>query len=198
MSMTSLDQIRLAVQKQMMLLVAKDQEQQEACLKTLEFMEKVDNPFTRRNLSGHITASAWTVNLDFTKALLIRHPTLGKWLQPGGHVEMGEFPGESAIREGWEETGLEMLYIESPGLFDIDVHRIPENPVKQEPEHTHYDLRYLVVSETEDLSGVQGEVHELQWVNLDMIVNLPEKFEPSIVRMAMKTLNHPNHEPSTA
>ena len=46
-----------------------------------------DDLYTRKNFDGHITASAFILNESRDKMLLVHHKFLGKWLQPGGHVE---------------------------------------------------------------------------------------------------------------
>jgi 8-oxo-dGTP pyrophosphatase MutT (NUDIX family) len=100
-------------------------------------------PFSRSNLIGHITASGLVV--DSGKVLLIRHPYLGLWIQPGGHIDDGETPESAAIRETQEETGVlcELAWQEN-SLVDIDVHTIPNNPAKKEPEHFHVDLCFAL------------------------------------------------------
>ncbi|WP_047573085.1 NUDIX domain-containing protein, partial [Pseudomonas syringae] len=67
-------------------------------------------------------------------ALLIHHAALGIWVQPGGHVDPGESPVLAALRELLEETGVigELLL---QRIFDIDIHAIPANPRKGEPDH---------------------------------------------------------------
>ena len=101
------------------------------------------DPFSRCNLIGHITASGLVVNSG--KVLLIRHPYLGLWIQPGGHIDDGETPESAAIRETQEETGVlcELVWQEN-SLVDIDVHTIPDNPAKKEPEHIHIDLCFAL------------------------------------------------------
>jgi 8-oxo-dGTP pyrophosphatase MutT (NUDIX family) len=101
------------------------------------------DPFSRSNLIGHITASGLVV--DSGKVLLIRHPYLGLWIQPGGHIDEGETPESAAIRETQEETGVlcELVWQEN-SLVDIDVHTIPDNPAKKEPEHIHIDLCFAL------------------------------------------------------
>lgn len=188
--MTSLDTIKLMIKKQLIHLAVEDESLTADCQKTLEFLEKVDNAFTRKNLSGHITGSGWVLNKDMTKVLLIHHKILDIWVQPGGHIDLGEQPVEAADREVFEETGLKDIWVGFKGIFDVDVHSIPENTIKKEPEHTHYDLRYLFISETEEFSGNPVEIEDAKWFDLDAIVNVPEKFLPSIVRMARRTLEH--------
>ena len=62
------------------------------------------NPFSRLNVVGHITASGLVIKDDL--ALLIYHPYIKQWMQPGGHIDNGEEPIEAAIREVYEETGV--------------------------------------------------------------------------------------------
>ena len=106
--------------------------------------------FTRKNFDGHITTSAFIVDTAHTEILLLRHKSLKRWLQPGGHVEADASLLSSALREAHEETGIptnELRYIpifaNEQVPFDIDSHYIPPNPKKQEDGHYHHDLRYL-------------------------------------------------------
>ena len=39
---------------------------------------------------------------------MVHHKKLKKWVQPGGHIEEHEDPEKAAIREVYEETGLEI------------------------------------------------------------------------------------------
>ncbi|MGD2201762.1 MAG: NUDIX hydrolase [Candidatus Bathyarchaeota archaeon] len=45
-------------------------------------------------------------------------PDAGLWSIPGGLVELGERAEEAAIREAWEETGLEVEIIDLIGVVD--------------------------------------------------------------------------------
>jgi 8-oxo-dGTP pyrophosphatase MutT (NUDIX family) len=65
--------------------------------------------FSKENSYGHFTSSAFIVNEDMTKVLLIRHLEHQKWLLPGGHIEDGENTLEAAIREAEEEVGLSKM-----------------------------------------------------------------------------------------
>lgn len=100
-----------------------------------------ENPFARENLEGHITASGLVVKED--KVLLIFHPYIKRWFQPGGHIDEGESPIEAAIREVYEETGY-VCVLDSDNRYpiDIDIHEIPENTKKDEGVHLHIDFLY--------------------------------------------------------
>lgn len=64
-------------------------------------------------------ASAFVFNND--KILLIYHKKFGLYLQPGGHIEGMEKPYEAAIREVYEETGINII-IENIKPFKIEVY----------------------------------------------------------------------------
>ena len=44
-----------------------------------------ENPYKRSNTLGHITASGLVVHDN--KVLLIFHPFIKRWFQPGGHID---------------------------------------------------------------------------------------------------------------
>lgn len=102
-----------------------------------------ENPLSRSNPLGHITASGLVIKDD--KALLIFHPYIKQWFQPGGHIDDGELPIEAAIREVYEETGILCELTEDRlDPIDIDLHEIPANPKKGEGTHLHIDLLFLL------------------------------------------------------
>jgi 8-oxo-dGTP pyrophosphatase MutT (NUDIX family) len=131
----------------------------------IEMIMGAPNPYSRENLEGHITASGLVIKNN--KVLLILHPYIKKWFQPGGHIDEGELPIEAAIREVYEETGLVcMSAIENPDPIDVDVHEIPANSSKNESAHLHIDLLYQlrVLREEEPLEKITKG-----WFSFDQI-----------------------------
>ena len=59
----------------------------------------------------HFCASAYIVNPENKKVLLVKHKKYNKWLQPGGHIEDNETPEEAAVREVYEETGIKSTLV---------------------------------------------------------------------------------------
>jgi 8-oxo-dGTP pyrophosphatase MutT (NUDIX family) len=54
---------------------------------------------------------------DQGRVLLVQHTEGGTWLLPGGSIEPGERPADTAVREIWEETGLRVTLSHVIGIF---------------------------------------------------------------------------------
>jgi 8-oxo-dGTP pyrophosphatase MutT (NUDIX family) len=134
---------------------------------------------------GHFTASAFIVSPEGDALLLIHHRKLGRWLQPGGHVEADDADLLAAARrECAEEVELPDLPLHPavPGIFDLDVHRIP--PHGDSPAHEHFDVRFLFCAPSRAF-GVGDEVADGRWAPLDQVVEDPAS-DPSVLRALRK------------
>ncbi|MCM8528893.1 MAG: NUDIX hydrolase [Lentisphaeraceae bacterium] len=149
----------------------------------IDFVKKHPDCFERSNEYGHITSSSWLLSNDLSRVLLTHHRKLNKWLQPGGHCDGESNVKKSALREAEEESGILGWQLLDEGIFDLDVHVIPAR--KTDPEHFHFDVRFIFrASESEDYI-VSEESHDLAWVPLEKILEYTD--EQSILRMAEKT-----------
>ena len=142
-----------------------------------------DDILSRHHLDpGHFTASGFVLSPDRASVLLVHHAKLGKWLQPGGHLEPGDADLEaSARREVLEETGV--ADVESMGLLDIDIHRFPERGT--EPAHDHLDVRFAFVAAFEEVESGDGTI-EVGWFPLQEVAGWKDR--PSLSRPARKLL----------
>ncbi len=140
-------------------------------------------PFSRAHFTpGHFTVSAFVLSPERQRLLLIHHKKLGLWLQPGGHLEPADSALESACRrEVREEVGIEALSAMIPGIFDIDVHRIPA--WKNDAAHCHFDVRFLFVAESASFTK-SDEVAGARWANLAEMASVTE--DESVRRAARK------------
>jgi 8-oxo-dGTP pyrophosphatase MutT (NUDIX family) len=150
-------------------------------------------PYARSTLPGHITASAFILDQSQRHVLLIQHVGLGRWLQPGGHVDPGETPLQAAIREALEETGLKIQALTTE-IMDIDIHRIPASSRKQEPAHYHLDLRYLFVAEDDHVELNEEECGGYRWVKLTDLLTVPEDAFRRFAKKAIETLQELNRD----
>lgn len=151
------------------------------------FLQSEPAPFSRATQHGHITGSAVAVDAAHQHMLLIWHEKLQRWLQPGGHCEPDQDIDvlSTALRELCEETGLTLNQVQSPTqIFDVDVHIIPAR--KQEPEHWHYDVRFLfVVNPPVTFSNTLTK-----WMPVDKIA---QHADSSLARLAMKVVQSQPH-----
>jgi 8-oxo-dGTP pyrophosphatase MutT (NUDIX family) len=133
----------------------------------LALLDVPGDPFVRTHFEpGHFTASGFVVAPEGDALLLILHPKLGRWLQPGGHVELSDSDLLAAARrEVEEEVGLMQLPLACEGVFDLDVHRIP--PLGREPAHEHFDVRFLFRAPDRVLRvGAETEAKAARWLAL--------------------------------
>jgi 8-oxo-dGTP pyrophosphatase MutT (NUDIX family) len=148
------------------------------------FLHTQADVFSRSNRSGHFTGSSWLVSADGTRVLLMHHRKLGRWLQPGGHADGDPELARVALREAQEETGVAGLHVEGD-IFDIDRHRIPARG--DEPEHWHYDVRYVVRAGADERFAVNQESRALAWRSVADVA-ADDSLDASLRRMARKWL----------
>ncbi len=142
--------------------------------------------FERKNPYGHVTGSAWVVNLAGTHVLLTHHRKLDRWLQLGGHADGNCDILSVARREVVEESGLVDFELVEDTIFDLDIHPIPAR--KSEPEHFHFDVRFAFrVTGSEDYV-VSAESNDLAWVEIVDLASYTT--EESMLRMGRKWLLH--------
>jgi 8-oxo-dGTP pyrophosphatase MutT (NUDIX family) len=149
------------------------------------FVKAHTDCFERSLAVGHVTGSAWVVNAKGTHVLLTHHKKLDRWLQLGGHVDGNPDVLESALREVEEESGITEVELQGPGVFDIDIHLIPERG--NEAAHYHYDIRYAFKVTGDETFVVSDESHDLCWVPIAHLEDYTS--EASMIRMAVKWIN---------
>lgn len=151
---------------------------------TIEFVESQPDCAERSLAIGHLTGSAWIMDVARKRTLLTHHRKLDKWLQLGGHADGDLDLARVAFREAEEESGLSRLSLVSGNLFDVDRHLIPAR--KAEPEHWHFDLRFMVEADPDEALVISEESNDLEWVEVARMADYND--EESMMRMVRKTL----------
>lgn len=153
-------------------------------IKMLNFFDNHDGCFEKDNLPGHFTGSAWVISPDKNKILMTHHKKLNMWLQLGGHADGEKDLKSVALKEAKEESGFNNFSILSEEIFDLDIHKIES--INEEPEHLHYDVRFLLEADPNEQDIIiSEESHDVKWIHLDDV--LEYNSEESISRMVKKT-----------
>ncbi|MEU3166992.1 NUDIX domain-containing protein [Streptosporangium sp. NPDC006930] len=121
-------------------------EDKQSLAPALELLDDGADITTRKEFRGHATAAAILADPD-GRILHIRHLALDCWLPPGGHLEASDTTLlDAALRELSEETGILTAAVTPAGErpLHIDIHPIPANSAKGEPDHRHIDFRFLL------------------------------------------------------
>ncbi len=117
--------------------------------------DRLHDPFDEDADITHVTGSA--IVIGARGVLLHLHKRAQIWLQPGGHIDPGELPWEGAMRETWEETGINAVHPDAgPFLIHVDCHDAPKG-------HFHLDLRYLLIGADVDPAPPEGESQYVRW-----------------------------------
>ena len=113
-------------------------------------------------MQRHLVASVFVFNPKDRKFLMIKHKKVGKWLQPGGHLEKGEEPHEAGMREVFEETGISVKIINKLAISEYI----------SEKTHVHVDFSYLAYPlENQKETVNQDETDGLSWFSLKEILS---------------------------
>lgn len=111
----------------------------------LNFIDTFDDVLTRDNIFGHFSASAFVINKERNKMVVVYHIINDGWIYPGGHADGEEDFLSVAVREVEEETGLKVK------VLDENIYAIQSAPVKGHikrgkyvSSHLHFDVLYIM------------------------------------------------------
>ena len=157
----------------------------------LKYIDTFEDVLTRNNEFGHFTASAWAVNREKTKVLMIYHNIYQSWAWTGGHADGEDNLLEVAIRELKEETGIKNVKVLNNNIFSLEIICVNGHIKKEKyvSSHQHLNLTYLVeVDEKEILIVKEEENSGVKWMNLeDIAKNSNEKW---MIENVYQKLNH--------
>ena len=133
----------------------------------LEFIDSFDDTLTRDNIFGHFTASAFVVNKERNKMVVVYHIINDGWIYPGGHADGEEDLLKVAIREVEEETGLKVK------VLDDNIYAINSAPVKGHIKrgkyvsaHLHLDVIFIMEADDKiPLKYKEDESKGVKWIS---------------------------------
>lgn len=153
----------------------------------LGFLKNQKNILTRENEIAHFTASAWVLNENRNKVLMIYHNIYDSWSWTGGHADGEENLLGVAIKEVKEETGLTKVRPIQKDIFSLEILTV-EGHLKNEkyvPSHLHINCTYLLeASEEEELSINPDENQGVCWMDIEICTKVSK--EPSMQKIYSK------------
>ncbi|MCF8529122.1 MAG: NUDIX hydrolase [Aquiluna sp.] len=139
---------------------------------------------------SEISAGGLVVSSENPRVVaLISHKNRGgqaDWCIPKGHVEKGEDLTATAVREVFEETGIEGKIIEKIGEISYTF-RVGKKRIQKT---VHHFLLEQTGGELSHLGDPTGEVLDVKWFELEELASvLAHENERKVATKAMEILN---------
>ena len=125
----------------------------------LNWIENNENAFLRENAVAHITASAWVVNKDRSKVLMVYHNIYNSWSWLGGHADGETDLLSVAVREVKEEAGISNVRPVSDEIFSLESLTVDGHVKKGKyvSSHLHLNVTYLLEADSEEQVSVKAD-----------------------------------------
>ena len=165
-----------------------EQEEKDKAL-ILGWISNNENAFSRENTVAHITASAWVVNQDKSKILMVYHNIYNSWSWLGGHADGETDLLSVAIREVKEEAGISNVRPVSEEIFSLESLTVDGHVKKGNyvSSHLHLNITYLLEADPEEhLSIKEDENSGVAWFTPEEA--LEKSTEPWFVERVYKKL----------
>lgn len=157
---------------------AKDQELM------LRYMDTFDNLLTRENEFAHFTASAWLVNKERTKVLMVYHNIYQSWSWVGGHADGEADLLHVALKEAMEETGLTNVQPVSNEFYSIEILGVPAHMKKGRhvATHVHLNVTYLLEADEQNETFIKpDENSDIGWFELNKAIEVSTEPDMKVV-----------------
>ena len=92
---------------------------------------------------------------------IVHHKKAKSWVFPGGHIDKGETPPQTAIRETAEELGITNAKLEGPFGMQMLFIMNPKTPCRE-----HYDIFYTAPISPEKITPDTREFFATKWVSI--------------------------------
>lgn len=131
-----------------------------------------------RAAQAHMACSIWVVDPTMTQTLLVYHNIYNSWSWIGGHADGEADLRAVALRELWEETGVENARIVpcGPGdIYSLEVLTVNGHEKRSSyvSSHLHLNVTYLaVVDPAEPIRIKPDENSGVRWVPLEDSIRL--------------------------
>lgn len=141
----------------------------------LNYINNFDDVLTRQNEYGHFTSSAFVLNKERNKVLMIYHKIYNSWSWVGGHSDGDNDLLYVAMKEAKEETGIENVVPISKDIYSLELINVNghEKRGKYVASHIHFNVTYLLeTDEAEEIHIKEDENSGVKWVPIDEVLNV--------------------------
>ena len=141
----------------------------------LEYINKFNDVLTRKNQFGHFTSSAFVLNKERTKILMIYHKIYNSWAWTGGHSDGDSDLLYVAMKEAKEETGIKNITPILDEIYSLEIINVNghEKRGKYVGSHIHLNVTYLLeADENEKLHIKEDENSGVKWVPIEDVLNV--------------------------
>ena len=139
----------------------------------LDYLKNQHNIFTRENKVAHMTASAWVINKDRSKILMIYHNIYDSWSWLGGHADGEEDLLAVAVKEVQEESGITSVRPLTTDIYSLEVLTVDGHMKRGDYVSSHLHLNVTYLLEADDREPLIVNVHEtsdVAWFDIDNAV----------------------------
>jgi 8-oxo-dGTP pyrophosphatase MutT (NUDIX family) len=135
----------------------------------------------------HLVAYCVVVDRARESVLLLEHLRSGLWLPAGGHVEVGEDPHQTAVRELAEELGPRAAMVASVAAMPLF---ITVTTTRGAGRHTDISLWYVVAGDEHMwLEPDPGEFAAHRWMTWRSVLEWPpSELDPGMLRFLHKLM----------
>lgn len=125
----------------------------------LQWIRENDNAFLRENTVAHMTASAWVVNKDRSKVLMVYHNIYDSWSWLGGHADGETDLLAVALREVKEEAGISHVRPVAEEIFSLESLTVDGHVKKGKyvSSHLHLNVTYLLEADCEETVSIKAD-----------------------------------------
>ena len=141
----------------------------------LNYINNFDDVLTRQNEYGHFTSSAFVLNKERNKVLMIYHKIYNSWSWVGGQSDGDNDLLYVAMKEAKEDTGIENVVPISKDIYSLELINVNghEKRGKFVASHIHFNVTYLLeADENEELHIKEDENSGVKWVPIDDVLNV--------------------------
>ena len=141
----------------------------------LKYINDFDDVLTRQNEYGHFTSSAFVLNRERTKILMIFHKIYNSWAWVGGHSDGDNDLLYVAMKEAKEETGIKNVSPICEDIYSLELINVNghEKRGKYVGSHMHLNVTYLLeADEGDEIHIKEDENSGVKWVPIEEILNV--------------------------